>query len=124
MASLSTLMHSSLMTTRKVTMRHHSFSLFFAASVLAAGLSGCVPPVGGSCDYSEPVDAQVRVESLDEGYAVLRILTIEGPANVTEGDLLALPQPRDAVSVGDQRMITLRSRLTGSCNPISAHWAP
>ena len=102
-------------------MRLNILSFILPISILA---SGCVPVVGGPCEYSEPVGAQVHVESLDEGYAVLRILTIEGPANVAEGDLLALPQRRDAVSVGDQHAIVIRSRLTGSCNPVSAHWAP
>lgn len=100
-------------------MRLNILSFILPVSILA---SGCVPVVGGPCEYSEPVGAQVHVESLDEGYAVLRIVTIESPASLAEGDMLALPQPRDGVSVGDQRAVVIRSRLTGSCNPIAAHW--
>ncbi|WP_111657753.1 hypothetical protein [Isoalcanivorax indicus] len=89
---------------------------------LIATFAGCTPVVGGPCTYSDPVNAQVSVEHLDDSHAMVRILSLEGPANAAPGDILALPRPTEDLEPGDQRTVTLRSRLTGSCTPLELKW--
>ncbi|MBA3981360.1 MAG: hypothetical protein C0462_12245 [Alcanivorax sp.] len=97
----------------------------FLLPTLALAISGCGPSVGGPCEYSEPVKALAQVESLDNGHVLARILHIDGPATVGPGDTLMLRQPQAApVQAGEQHPVMIRSRLTGSCTPFSAHWAP
>lgn len=107
---------------RMTAMRHHLVTATLIAGLFTV-ITGCLPlPVGGPCTYSEPVKAQASVESLEDGHVMVRILSLEGAANAAPGDRLFLPAPEEDLEPGDQRTILLRSRLTGSCNPVAAAW--
>lgn len=103
-------------------MRHPLITATLIAGLITT-MTGCVPPlVGGPCTYSDPVKTQVSVESLDNGHVTVRILSLEGPANVGPDDRLVLLAPKEDLEPGDQRTVLLRSRLTGSCNPVATAW--